>query len=399
MVERARDRDPLLLPAGEPEARLADPRVVAEREPLDELVGVRGARRPRPRCVRCRALVAEGDVLGDRLVEEVVLLEHERRLPAQRPVVERAQIDAVVEDRALGRLQQPGEQLDQRRLARAAAADDRDVSPGSTVKVMPSRIGGASGPAVAEADVAELDRARRASSTGRSAERSAPCSGSWSRRRRAGRAGPARTGAGPRARAASRTGPFASATSALNATNSPERERPVDHLRRADDQEQPRARRSSTQLHAALVGEDEELRAEDAIGERLELPQHRARGAARSAASALTVSMPRIASIWSDGVLPVRLLEVVVDRPEPRRREAHQPHVERHGREEDERERPAVDEHQDERRDELRDRGQRLDAALDQELAHLPHAREPALDVARPPRREVASSGARAASR
>ena len=52
---------------------------------------------------------AEGDVRRDRVVEQVVLLEHEADLPAQRPVVERAHVVAVEGDRALGRLEQPGE--------------------------------------------------------------------------------------------------------------------------------------------------------------------------------------------------------------------------------------------------------------------------------------------------
>ena len=62
----------------------------------------------------------------DRVVEEVALLQHEADLPPERPVVERAQLEAVEPDRPLGRLHQAGEQLDQRRLARAAAPDDRD---------------------------------------------------------------------------------------------------------------------------------------------------------------------------------------------------------------------------------------------------------------------------------
>ena len=126
-VDGARDRDALRLAAGEPQARLAHLRLVAEREPLDEAVGGRHAGGPaHARAVG--AVVAERDVARDRVVEQVAVLKHEADLPAQRAVVERAQVDAVVVDRPLGRLEQPREALDQRRLAGAAAPDDRDAS-------------------------------------------------------------------------------------------------------------------------------------------------------------------------------------------------------------------------------------------------------------------------------
>src|SRR5207253_749188 len=105
--------------------RLADLRVVAERQPLHELVRVRGLGSS-GELARLRGFFAEGDVAGDRLVEEVVLLQHEADLPAERAIVERAHVVAVVGDRAFGRLEESGEQLDQRRLARATTADDRD---------------------------------------------------------------------------------------------------------------------------------------------------------------------------------------------------------------------------------------------------------------------------------
>ena len=47
-------------------------------------------------------------------------------MPAERPVVERPHLEAVEADRAFRRLHEPGEQLDERRLAGPAAADDRD---------------------------------------------------------------------------------------------------------------------------------------------------------------------------------------------------------------------------------------------------------------------------------
>src|SRR5207248_2250348 len=69
-------------------------------------------------------------------------------------------IEAVEEDRALGRLDQAGEQLDQRRLARAAAADDRDrlARIDGEGEVLEDRRRVRS--AVAEPDAAQLDAAR-----------------------------------------------------------------------------------------------------------------------------------------------------------------------------------------------------------------------------------------------
>ena len=80
MVDGARDGDPLPLAAGQRQPRFADSRVVPERQALDELVGVGHPRRPQ-HAVEVGLVLAEGDVPGDRLVEQVVLLEHEADLP------------------------------------------------------------------------------------------------------------------------------------------------------------------------------------------------------------------------------------------------------------------------------------------------------------------------------
>ena len=63
-------------------------------------------------------------------------------------------------------------------------------------------------------------------------------------------------------------------------------------------------RQEGDELERALVGDDEELGAEDAVGERLEPRAASAARSASSAASALTVSMPRIASICRDEYVP-----------------------------------------------------------------------------------------------
>jgi len=64
----------------------------------------------------------------------VIVLQDEPDLPAQVPVVQRLEIDSVVEDRSFGRLQQSGQTLDERRLAGAATADDGDVPAGRDVE-------------------------------------------------------------------------------------------------------------------------------------------------------------------------------------------------------------------------------------------------------------------------
>ena len=165
------------------------------------------------------------------------------------------------------------------------------------------------------------------------------------------------------------------------------RQRPVDDLRRADDEER-RERDEPEQLDAALVGEDEELRLEEAGGERPELRQHR-RPQRLLGRHRLDRLDPADRVDLVRRVLPVGLLEALVHRLQPPRREPEQPRVERHGREEDEREHPAVDEHERDGGEDLRGGGQRLHAAADEELPHLAQPGEPALDVAGAPRREV----------
>ena len=96
---RARDRDALPLPARQLDAALADDRVVAVREPEDELLAVRDARR-RLDLVERRRRIGVADVLGDRAVEEKVLLQHRRELLAIVAQRNRRQVAAVDEDAA-----------------------------------------------------------------------------------------------------------------------------------------------------------------------------------------------------------------------------------------------------------------------------------------------------------
>ena len=97
--DRARDGDALPLSAGQLHAALADDRVVALLELLDELVAVRDAatrldllaRGVRPR---------EGDVLGDRAVEQEVVLHHDAEVRAVVAEPERREVAAVDSGRA-----------------------------------------------------------------------------------------------------------------------------------------------------------------------------------------------------------------------------------------------------------------------------------------------------------
>src|SRR5207247_8378722 len=75
VVDGAGDGDALRLPTGQAQSALSDPRLVAQRQALDELVRVREGRRPHDTCRRW--FFSEGDVAGNRVVEEVVLLEDE----------------------------------------------------------------------------------------------------------------------------------------------------------------------------------------------------------------------------------------------------------------------------------------------------------------------------------
>ena len=121
---RARDRDALPLAARQPDAALADDRVVALLEALDELVAVRDAAHRSDllaRGVRLRV----GDVLGDRAVEEEVVLQHDPEMLAVVAQLDRGEVVAVDQDAARQRPVERHDQADQRALAGAARSDER----------------------------------------------------------------------------------------------------------------------------------------------------------------------------------------------------------------------------------------------------------------------------------
>src|SRR6185295_16812468 len=123
------DGDPLPLASGECDARLPDARLVAQGETLDELAGVGDLRGPHDP-LHVRLLLGEGDVAGDGVCEKMVFLKHEPDAPPEILVVEGGQLESVVQDRALGRLQESGEAPREGRLARSATAYDGDPLPG-----------------------------------------------------------------------------------------------------------------------------------------------------------------------------------------------------------------------------------------------------------------------------
>ena len=69
---------------------------------------------------------AVGDVLADRALEEHRLLRHDRHEPAERAQVELLHVDAVEQHPAAGRPQEAEHEVEERRLARARRAHERD---------------------------------------------------------------------------------------------------------------------------------------------------------------------------------------------------------------------------------------------------------------------------------
>ena len=127
----AGERDQLPLPRRQRLAALADRR--ARRRPAARRASRRArARRTRP---RSRASVMPGpavpDVVGDGGVEQEAVLRHHHHPRAQRgegDLVQRHPAGGVRAEQhpPVDRVHQPGEQLGERRLARAGLADDRD---------------------------------------------------------------------------------------------------------------------------------------------------------------------------------------------------------------------------------------------------------------------------------
>ncbi len=134
--ERARDRDALALAARERDAALADHRVVALRQPLDELVRLR-ERAPPARPPR-RVSVGRGRramFSRTRRGEEERILRDDADLAAERGERHVADVDAVERHASARDVVEARHERGERRLARAGVADQRDRRAGRDVEI------------------------------------------------------------------------------------------------------------------------------------------------------------------------------------------------------------------------------------------------------------------------
>ena len=156
LEQRPGDGQPLPLPAGQPLPAFANRGAIPVGHGGDELVRVR-----RP----CRGLDlgvgrsgrAVCDVARDGVVEEHRVLGDHRDLLPQRGHGAVADVAAVEQDDALGHVEEPRDQVDQRRLAGAAQADDGHHLPGVDGKADVTQDAAAVTVLVMERDTSELD--------------------------------------------------------------------------------------------------------------------------------------------------------------------------------------------------------------------------------------------------
>ena len=123
--DRPGDREALPFAAGETRAALAEPGVVAERRVEDELVGL-GRFGGGDRLLGRAGGQAVNQIVPDRAAEQERLLQHDADLLAELLRRELAYVNAVDQHAAFVHVVETAEQVDQRRLAAAAAADDAD---------------------------------------------------------------------------------------------------------------------------------------------------------------------------------------------------------------------------------------------------------------------------------
>ena len=121
---------------------------------------------------RGASMLADADVLGRGQVVAHVVLEDDADLVAQASSVVFAQVGAIEQDPALGRVVEPRQELDERRLAGAVLADQRDLLAGRERKAQIAHCP-ALGAGIAKADVAGT-RSRRGSARERGGLRRRP---------------------------------------------------------------------------------------------------------------------------------------------------------------------------------------------------------------------------------
>lgn len=123
----------LLLPGGEAGAARAEQRVQPVRESVHPVVQAKPFHGVGH--LRSWYVAEECDVLRQRRREHLGALGHDTDGPAELLQVEIAHVLAAEEDRSSRRLDRPGQQRRQRRLARSGAPDERDRRPGLDVQI------------------------------------------------------------------------------------------------------------------------------------------------------------------------------------------------------------------------------------------------------------------------
>ena len=151
-----RDRDALALSPRQPHPALADDRVVLLLEAFDELVAM-GDMADGLDFIEAGVRFGVGDVLGDRAVEQEVVLQHDAEVRAVIAQADRAQIAPIGEDAAGHRPVEGHHQADERALARPAGSDQRRRRPGGRTERHALEHWHAR--RVLEVHVVELDRA------------------------------------------------------------------------------------------------------------------------------------------------------------------------------------------------------------------------------------------------
>ena len=163
--QRAGECEQLALAERQPEAALAELRVVAVLELLDPLVGTDGAG-----CFLDVAAAgvgpAECDVLGHAAREQEAFLWHDPELAAQRLLRDIAEVVAVDRDPALAWVVEAGEQLRDGRLSCTRLTDECHRRPSGNLEIDVVQYLGQV--AVAEADMVETDMTGRARQVDRS---------------------------------------------------------------------------------------------------------------------------------------------------------------------------------------------------------------------------------------
>jgi hypothetical protein len=130
----------LALAAGQPPAALADPRVEAHRQALDDRVDTRGAA-GRGDCVVARARLSHRDVVADSPVEHGRLLIDPGDRAPQVVDRERADVSAVDCDRAGVGVVEPGSNRASVDLPEPLSPTIASVEPTATSRSMPRSVG------------------------------------------------------------------------------------------------------------------------------------------------------------------------------------------------------------------------------------------------------------------